>query len=110
MVLIMNKPKVRPVDSRRNYIRKMIMSALKSNKYSMRSLAGIAKEINISEDELKKIISSDSVLSSEIKTMPFRSKEGKVLVMSKERFIKEAPFKVKFMDFFASKRQGVKDE
>ncbi|KMH13750.1 hypothetical protein SM66_03536 [Klebsiella quasipneumoniae subsp. quasipneumoniae] len=42
--------------------------------------------------------------------MPFRSKEGKVLVMSKERFIKEAPFKVKFMDFFASKRQGVKDE
>lgn len=76
----------------------------------MRSLGGIAKEINISEEELKNIISKDGMLSAEIKTMPFRSRDGKVLVMSKERFFKEASFKYKFMDFFSSKRLGVKDE
>lgn len=106
----MNKPKKTPVVARKNSMRSRIISALASNKFSMRTLGGIAKEINVSEEELKRIISNDSVLSAEIKTMPFRSKDGKVLVMSKERFIKEASFKVKFMDFFASKRQGVKDE
>lgn len=106
----MSKPKVKPIFGRDNTVRAQIITALNSKKYSMRSLGGIAKEINISEGELKDIISKDSVLSAEIKTMPFRSKDGKTLVMSKERFVKEAPFKVRFMDFFASKRQGVKDE
>lgn len=106
----MNKPKVKPVIGRGSTVRAQVINALNDRKYSMRSLGGIAKEINITEDELKEIISRDKVLYAEIKTMPFRSKDGKTLVMSKERFFKEAPFKYKFMDFFSSKLPGVKDD
>ncbi len=106
----MNKQKIKSVIGKRSRIRAQVITALNDNKYTMRSLGGIAKEINITEDELKAIISKDSVLSAEIKTMPFRSKDGKTLVMSKDRFFKEAPFKYKFIDFFSSKLPGIKDE
>ncbi|HCI5654935.1 TPA: hypothetical protein NPO21_000431 [Klebsiella variicola subsp. variicola] len=91
-------------------LREKIISALNSEKYSIRSLGGIAKEVNVSEGELRKIIKNDHELSRAVKYMPFRSNDGKLLVMSKERFFKEASFKMKFMDFFASKNIGVKGE
>jgi len=106
----MNKHKLKPKFGRNNTVRAQIITALNNNKFTMRSLGGIAKEVNITESELKEIISKDRTLSAEIKIMPFRSKDGKTLIMSKERFFKEAPFRYRFMDFFSSKLPGVKDD
>ncbi|MBE3659244.1 hypothetical protein BOO92_21580 [Vibrio navarrensis] len=105
----MNKEKKAKQESSVEEIRKKIRLALNNRKFSMRSIEGIAKEVHVPEKKLKQIIAYDEELAKEIKYMPFRSKDGKVLLMSKERFIKEAPLKWKFIDFFASKRQGVKD-
>ncbi|AJE38632.1 hypothetical protein U876_11380 [Aeromonas hydrophila NJ-35] len=75
----------------------------------MRSIEGIAKEAHVSEEQLEQLINDDQELANEIKIMPFRSKDGKVLLMSKKRFLQEASLKIKFIDFFASKRQGIKN-
>lgn len=96
-------------DSFQEDVRKKIRVALNNKQYSMRSLDGIAKETHLSEKQLSQAITQDKVLAKEIKFMPFRSKDGQLLLMSKERFIKEASFKVKFIDFFATNRQGVKN-
>ncbi|CAD7534388.1 hypothetical protein G9455_11590 [Aeromonas hydrophila] len=90
-------------------LRKIINSALSNTKFSMRSIEGIAKEAHVSEEQLEQLINDDQELANEIKIMPFRSKDGKVLLMSKKRFLQEASLKIKFIDFFASKRQGIKN-
>lgn len=90
-------------------LRKKVRNALNNKNFTTRSLEGIAKEAQISEKQLRNAIIHDSELAKQIKYMPFRSKDGKILLMSKDRFAKEASFKVKFIDFFATNRQGVKD-
>ncbi|MEV4978855.1 hypothetical protein MRBLME3_002008 [Enterobacter ludwigii] len=89
-----------------NVDRDKIKTALNNRKYSMRSLHGIAKEIDMPLEKLAELIKNDNELAKDIKIMPFRSKDGRLLIMSKDRFIKEASLKVKFIDFFATKRQG----
>ncbi|WP_429096711.1 hypothetical protein [Aeromonas veronii] len=90
-------------------LRKIINNALNNTNFSMRSIEGIAKEAHISEERLEQLINDDQELANEIKIMPFRSQDGKVLLMSKKRFLQEASLKIKFIDFFASKRQGIKN-
>lgn len=106
----MNKPIKKAVVVGDENIRLKIREALNNKKYSMRSLNGIAKEVNIPEKQLRHIITSDKNLAKEIKYMPFRSQDGKLLVMSKERFYKEASFRLKFIDFFATKRQEIEND
>ena len=96
-------------ESPEGFLREKVRKALNNKNFTMRSLEGIAKEAQISEKQLRNAIAHDSKLAKQIKYMPFRSKDGKILLMSKDRFAKEASFKVKFIDFFATNRQGVKD-
>lgn len=102
MVDVKNKK----ISSADRLYREKIKTALNNKKYTMRSLHGIAKETDISFEKLADLIKNDGELAKDIKIMPFRSKDGRLLIMSKERFIKEASLKVKFIDFFATKRQG----
>jgi len=104
---------VRKIKSKQNNsvesLRENVRKALNNRKFTMRSIEGIAKEVRISEKQLRNAIAHDKELAKEIKFMPFRSEDGKILLMSKERFVKEASFKIKFIDFFATNRHGVKD-
>lgn len=106
----MKKPPKKAVEISNEQLRVKIIASLENKEFSMRTLKGIAKETNSTEQRIKAMIVGDKTLAKEIKYMPFRSSDGKLLVTSKGRFAKEASFKVKFIDFFATRRQGVKDE
>lgn len=89
--------------------RVMIVSALNNPKYKARTIAGIVQETKLDRSTVVEALKSDKLLASTVKVNPVRTKDGRVLVTTKDRFLKEASLKEKFIDFFASKRVQIDD-
>lgn len=81
-----------------------IVAALGNKQYKARTITGIAKEIKVPQRVVVKAIREDKRLSGIVKVFPIRSKDGRILLTTKDRFAQEATPKEKFVDFFASKR------
>lgn len=89
--------------------REKIVGALSNGRYRARTVTGIAVEAGLREAEVVDALSSDQALAKVVKIYPVRSKDGRVLITTKDRFAKEASPKEKFIDFFASQRPWIAD-
>jgi putative aminopeptidase FrvX len=88
---------------------KKITSALDNPKYKLRTIGGIAKEVRLNRSVVVRELKSNKRLASTVKISPIKANDGSVLITTKERFLKEASFKDRFIDFFATKRSEIKD-
>lgn len=84
-------------------LRERVLEALNNPKYKARTLSGIAKETNISQHDIKKVLNSEPLISV-VKVIPKRAENGNYLITTKTKFENNASLKDKFIDFFASKR------
>jgi len=90
-------------------VREKIVLALNNPSYRSRTLQGISQETKLQPTVVLQAITNDRILAHAVKIVPMRSKDGRLLITTKNRFSKEASFKEKFVDFFASRRQEVVD-
>lgn len=88
-------------------IREKIVTALNNPSYRSRTLRGISRETKLKPDVILSAIKNDKTLAVEVKIIPIRSRDGRILLTTKNRFSREASLKERFVDFFASKRQEV---
>lgn len=89
--------------------REKIVVALSNRSYRARTVKGIATEAGLREADVVSALSSDAALAKVVKIYPVKSKDGRLLVTTKDRFAKEASTKEKFIDFFASQRPWIAD-
>lgn len=89
--------------------RTKIVNALSNTEYRARTISGVARESSLTSSQVIKAIKDDKTLGGIVKVYPIRSKEGRVLLTTKDRFAAEATIKERFVDFFASKRVGLED-
>ena len=91
------------------YVREKILKALTNTTYRARTISGVCSEAHLAKNVVVKAIKKDRVLANNLKVYPFRSKDGRLLLTTKDRFSKESTFKERFIDFFSTKRQNVSD-
>lgn len=87
--------------------KKEIIKLLSNRKYRGRTLIGISRETKIPAGLIKTGIRGDRNFAKKLKIFPKRTKDGDVLITTKERFVSEASLEEKFTDFFASNRQEI---
>lgn len=92
-----------------NTVRRKIRAALDNPAYRSRTLQGIAGETRLPPELVLKAIQQDRQLAAQVKVIPILAQDGSVLITTKSRFAREASFKEKFVDFFASHRQELAD-
>lgn len=90
-------------------VRDLIINALMNQKYKARTISGVSKEAHLPKSTVINALKKDGALAVSLKVYPYRSKDGKLLITTKERFSKESTFKEKFIDFFSTKRQDLKN-
>ena len=90
-------------------VRRKIRAALDNPAYRSRTLQGIAGETRLPPELVLKAIQQDRRLAAQVKVIPILAQDGSVLITTKSRFAREASFKEKFIDFFASHRQELAD-
>lgn len=86
-----------------------IFKALNNGRFVARTLGGISKETSIDRPLVIRYLRTDPELKTQVKVLPRRTRDGKVLVTTKDHFKKSASFSDKFIDVFASKRVTLKD-
>lgn len=89
---------------------RFIEAALKNTRYKARTIEGIAKEAKVSRSEVVYAIKHDARLREKVNVFPRRSKDGRVLITTKDRFSKEASVKDKFIYVFSTKLPKINDE
>ncbi|QSB80958.1 hypothetical protein [Citrobacter freundii] len=87
-----------------NNKKNLIIRALTNKNYIARTIDGIAKETNLSRDDILKEIHKNTELSDTVKIYPRKSKKGDYLFTTKERFYNDATITDKFIDFFSTKK------
>jgi hypothetical protein len=88
---------------------KRIFFALNNLRYKARTVYGLSKETDLPVSVVVDAIKSNPALMDAIKIYPYKSKEGVVLITTKERFREGSSFKDRFVDFFATRRAGMSD-
>jgi hypothetical protein len=88
-------------------LRARILLALNDQKFSGRTITGIAAAANVEPRLVIDALKTDPQLVSAVKIAPVRADDGRVLLTTKERFVSEASFKEKFIDFFSSNRVAI---
>lgn len=109
-----NKPpkkasKPNPNDIRAVDIRARVIKALNNDRFIARTIEGISKEAAVNRNIVIRSIKSDKELHKQLKILPRKTSDGRVLITTKEHFNKSASFKDKFIDVFATKRVTVDD-
>lgn len=89
--------------------RVQIIKALNNGRFVARTLGGISKETSIDRSLLIQYLRADPELKAQVKVLPRRTRDGKLLVTTKDHFRKSASFSDKFIDMFASQRVTLKD-
>ena len=89
--------------------RPKIIKALNSGRFVARTVAGIAKETSLTRPVVVKALKGDMILRSEVKVLPRKTRDGRILVTTKNHFSEKAGFKDKFIDVFATKRVTLDD-
>ncbi len=88
----------------------LILNALNDKKYKARTIQGIAKYAKVSPSEVIQELNSNKTLNQQVKIYPRKSKDGQVLITTRARFDKAAPFKDRFIEAFATTRVSIEDE
>src|SRR5690606_17471504 len=97
------KPERRKKHPQEEIVRERIINALMNQKYKARTISGVSKEAHLPKATVINALKKDSALAISLKVYPYRSKDGQLLITTKERFSKESTFKEKFIDFFSTK-------
>jgi hypothetical protein len=84
--------------------REVILSSLQDPSYSMRTLSGMSKDTFLTPRVIAVAIQNDPVLRSEVKVLSRKSKDGRRLFMSRQRYLKESSWLDRFVDVFSSDR------
>ena len=66
----------------------LILEALNDERYKARTIAGVAKVVKISPSEVVKKLNTIPELNRQVKIYPRRAQDGKVLITTRERFVK----------------------
>lgn len=90
-------------------IRAKVIKALNNGRFIARTIEGISKEAAVNRNIVIRSIKSDKELHKQLKILPRKTSDGRVLITTKEHFNKSASFKDKFIDVFATKRVTVDD-
>lgn len=90
-----------------NFVRNQIIRALMNEKYKARTISGVSKETRLPIQTIISAIRRDKTLAVSLKVYPYRSRDGQILITTKDRFINESTFKERFIDFFSTKRQDL---
>ena len=80
------------------------MRALNDRRFRARTIEGISADANVARQKVVDALKNDLQLGNLVKIFPVRAKDGRPLLTTKDRFISEATFTEKFIDFFASER------
>jgi hypothetical protein len=89
--------------------RSIIIRALNDERFLARTISGLAKDTSLARTEVLASLRRDEVLRVQMKVLPQRTSDGKVLVTTKNHFSEKARFKDKFIDVFATKRITLDD-
>lgn len=89
--------------------RPKIIKALNNGQFVARTVSGIAKETSIARPLVVKVLKGDKVLRAQMKVLPRKTSDGRVLLTTKQHFSEKAGFKDRFIDVFATKRTSVDD-
>lgn len=87
-----------------------ILKSLRSDKFKARTIAGIAKEVNVTPKVIIHKLNSSPELNNQVKIYPRKSKDGRILVTTRDKFDSSASIKDKFIEAFATKRLRIEDE
>jgi hypothetical protein len=85
-----------------------ILRILNKDDYLARTIKGLSKDVNKSEDEIVERITYSKYLNEFLKIFPRKSKSGEVLVTTKSKYEQSATYKDKFIDAFATSRSRLK--
>ncbi len=88
-------------------LRELILRALSDQRFKFRAIDGIATDANVSRQMVWEALRSDAQLGHLVKIFPVRANDGRPLFTTKDRFVKEATFTEKFIDFFGSERVSI---
>lgn len=102
-------PKKKTFEQDIGIVRVKIIDAINRPKYKARTIQGIVKDTQLSRNVVVNAIRNDTDLKGSLKVYPRRTKNGHVLITTKQKFDKEASFRDKFIDAFATVRTGVED-
>jgi hypothetical protein len=90
-------------------VRERIVASLNNPRFRMRTLQGIAQEARLSTSTVVQAMHADAALANTIKLVPIRTRDGRLLVTTKDRFANEATWTERFVDFFATRRPQLPD-
>tara|TARA_R110002124_G_C8971054_1_gene515104 strand:+ start:8625 stop:9092 length:468 start_codon:yes stop_codon:yes gene_type:complete len=85
-----------------------ILRILNKDDYQARTVKGLSKDIDKSEDEVVERITYSKYLNEFLKIFPRKAKSGEVLITTKSKYEQSATFKDKFIDAFATSRVRLK--
>jgi len=89
--------------------RNKIVKALNNGRFVARTISGIAKETSIERPLVVKILRTDRELRAQLKVLPRKTKDGRILITTKDHFKERGSFSDKFIDVFASRRVTLDD-
>jgi hypothetical protein len=87
-----------------------ILKSLRSDKFKARTITGIAKEVHVTPKVVINKLNSSPALNQQVKIYPRKSKDGRILVTTRDKFDSSASIKDKFIEAFATKRLRIEDE
>ncbi|WP_031435093.1 hypothetical protein [Methylomarinum vadi] len=86
-----------------------IFEALNDRRYVARTIKGIATSTHLREPQVVEVLRNDQNLRGAVKIYPRKSKNGKLLITTKEKFEKTATTLDRFIDYFATKKESFDD-
>lgn len=81
-----------------------ILAAIEDGRYKSRTAAGIAKQVGLSESDIKKLINTDPNLKKRILVVPGIKKDNKNLYTTIERYKSETPLAVRVLNLINKAR------
>jgi hypothetical protein len=90
-------------------LRPQILAALEDPNYLARTIQDLAEAIGIDERTFVRTMKSDPELRGKLKLYPGRSENGELLLTTRDKFYKTAPWRAQFLDMFANDRASLDD-
>ncbi|MEP0175530.1 MAG: hypothetical protein ABJH28_06415 [Paraglaciecola sp.] len=85
-----------------------ILRVLNLDDYQARTIKGLSKDVDKSENEIVERITYSKYLNEFLKVFPRKSRSGEVLITTKSKYEKSATYRDKFIDAFATSRVRLK--
>ena len=81
-----------------------ILEALNDTRFMARTIKGLVMATNMEAECIVQRLQDSPKLAKTVKIYPRKTKNGKILLTTRSKFSKYAPFKDKFIDGFATRR------